>query len=384
MENTMKNLLEKAKELLKDEKKRMYVLIGALALVILIIGIVVMSCGKEEKQVVNNTQKLETQTQETQVTEEPEIIPPETNLLTGLPTLTEEAVGKRPVAIMINNIRQSLPQYGVAQADVIFEIPVEGGLSRFMALYGDYTQVPKVCSVRSCRKYFADLSEGFDAVYVCSGMAPDAQSHVESLGVTLLEYSKNASSMFGRDENRLAQGLALEHTMYFDGTKIVDKMADLEMRTDLEEGMTGTAFHFVKDGETYIPTGDECDYVKANFGGMTATLKYDETSNTYLKENGGNAQVDGVTGEQLAFTNVFILETTVGDDPNGTHKTIDWVGGDTSVGYYISNGAVQKIHYRKDSVESRLQFFDEDGNELAINRGKTYIAFVNHGKVEFE
>lgn len=51
---------------------------------------------------------------------------------------------------MINNVEAALPQYGISAADVIFEIPVEYDLTRLMALYGDYTQVPDVCSVRSC------------------------------------------------------------------------------------------------------------------------------------------------------------------------------------------------------------------------------------------
>ena len=59
------------------------------------------------------------------------------NLLTGMPDLTPEAIGKRPVAVMVNNVRKAFPQYGIEDADVIFEIPVEGGDTRFMALYGD-------------------------------------------------------------------------------------------------------------------------------------------------------------------------------------------------------------------------------------------------------
>ena len=82
-------------------------------------------------------------------TEVPNAEPANVNLLTGLPTLTDEAVGKRPVAVMINNVEAALPQYGISAADVIFEIPVEYDLTRLMALYGDYTQVPDVCSVRS-------------------------------------------------------------------------------------------------------------------------------------------------------------------------------------------------------------------------------------------
>lgn len=75
--------------------------------------------------------------------------PANVNLLTGLPTLTDGAIGKRPVAVMVNNVDAALPQYGISAADLIFELPVEYDLTRLMAVYGDYTQVPDVCSVRS-------------------------------------------------------------------------------------------------------------------------------------------------------------------------------------------------------------------------------------------
>jgi hypothetical protein len=87
------------------------------------------------------------------------------NPLTGLSGYNENAVGKRPVAIMVNNIKDSLPQYGIEQADVIYEIPVEGGITRLMAVYADYTNVPDVCSIRSCRYYYPIISYGMDAIY---------------------------------------------------------------------------------------------------------------------------------------------------------------------------------------------------------------------------
>ena len=86
--------------------------------------------------------------------------------------LDGRAIGKRPVAVMVNNVDAALPQYGISAADLIFELPVEYDLTRLMAVYGDYTQVPDVCSVRSCRYYYPILAVGFDAVYVHWGIDP--------------------------------------------------------------------------------------------------------------------------------------------------------------------------------------------------------------------
>lgn len=304
------------------------------------------------------------------------------NLLTGLNTLTDEAIGKRPVAIMINNIPKAMPQYGIAAADVVFEVTVEGGLSRMMALYGDYTQVPKVCSVRSCRKYFPEIAEGFDAVYVCSGMSSDVKAYINTLGLTLYEGDQATGGLFGRDQDRRKAGYSLEHTMYFDGTGLAAAMASRNERTDIDADKTGPAFKFAD--QTVVPNGGACKSVTIDFGALTSTLQYDEATNTYLKQLNGKAQVDGVAGTQLAFTNVIVLETKVGQDVNGKDRTIDWTGGKDATAYYISNGAVQQIYWEKDSIESRIVFYDMNGNELAINTGKTYIAINFTGRTTIE
>lgn len=324
---------------------------------------------------VNSESSEKNDTEEQQVTDEPT---GNMNLLTGLYTLTDEAVGKRPVAVMINNLPKAMPQYGIAAADVVFEITVEGGLSRMMALYGDYTQVPKICSVRSCRKYFPELAEGFDAVYVCSGMSGDVKEYINTLGLTLYEGDQATGGLFGRDQARRDAGYSLEHTMYFDGTGLPAAMASRGERTDIEADKTSPAFKFAD--QTVVPNGGACNSVTVDFGALTATLNYDAATNTYLKQLNGKDQKDGVTGEQLAFTNVIIMETKVGQDVNGKDRTIDWTGGKGATAYYISNGAMQQIYWVKDSIESRIIFYDMDGNELAINTGKTYIAINFTGK----
>ena len=82
---------------------------------------------------------------------------------------------------MVNNVMPAMPQYGVEEADLIFEIPVEGDVTRFMALYADYTAVPKVCAVRSCRYYFPVFSEGFDAFYVNWGIDDSIGDYLKTL-----------------------------------------------------------------------------------------------------------------------------------------------------------------------------------------------------------
>ena len=208
----------------------------------------VAACSRKEKteedtQTVQNEQAREPKEsaqkekeQEKEVQEEPEEpeeeIPANQNLLTGIPDLTDGAIGKRPVAVMVNNVSYAMPQYGVEEADIIFEIPVEGDATRFMAMYGDYTQVPQICPIRSCRYYFPALSQGFDAFYVNWGSDDTIGEYLEALDLDQIEGITNTGGLFGRDQNRLNQGYALEHTGYFDGTKLPSYIESQGLRTD--------------------------------------------------------------------------------------------------------------------------------------------------------
>lgn len=344
-----------------------------------ILALAFVACGKNTDA---ETETMETETEtETEVVEVPET-PGNTNLLTGLPTLTDEAIGKRPVAVMVNNVKAAFPQYGVAEADIIFEIPVEGGSTRFMAMYGDYTQVPKVCSVRSCRMYFPEYSEGFDAVYVNWGMSEAIRDYVKSLNLTNYDGTFNTGNLFDRDAERRASGMALEHTGYFNGPGLPEAMEEAGQRTDIEEDKKDTAFNFHAADSVVKPTGVECTTVEIDYGAAEPTFTYDAESNTYLKQHNGVNQIDGVTGTQLAFTNVIILETDIGEHENGTHRDVRWANGGT--GYYISNGAAQEITWSKAGVESRILLFDKDGNELTINAGKSYIGISYYDKTTIQ
>ncbi len=355
------------------------------------------ACGQKEDTQQKDTAQTENSSEGEQkddqgeavqgaAVEPEEEIPANQNLLTGVPDLTDGAIGKRPVAVMVNNVSYAMPQYGVSQADIIFEIPVEGDATRFMALYGDYTQVPKICPIRSCRYYFPALSQGFDAFYVNWGIDDSIADYLEALDLDQIEGITNTGGLFGRDQDRLNQGYSLEHTGYFDGTKLVSYIESQGLRTDLKEDKKGPAFQFNGLEEQLKPEGSDCTSVQINFGAQSSQFTYDAENKVYLKQINGDAQVDGKTGEQLAFTNVFVLETDISVRDSVGHKEIDWDGGTDSVGYYVSNGGVQKITWSKDynNESSYLRFYDESGQEISINRGKSYIALNYKNQAVFQ
>lgn len=375
-------------------KKRKVMLMASALLLAVTMGMA--GCGQKKADAE------ETQKEEVKTTEEPEeeestavsgaavepeaAVPANQNLLTGIGDLSQEAIGKRPVAVMVNNVQKAMPQYGVGQADIIFEIPVEGDATRFMALYGDYTKVPQICPIRSCRYYFPALSQGFDAYYVNWGIDDTMGDYLAALNMDQIEGITNTGGLFGRDQEKLNQGYALEHTGYFDGTRLVSYIESQGLRTDLLEDKKGAAFPFNGMEEQLKPEGNDCTSVQINFGAQSSAFTYDQEKKVYLKQINGQPQVDGKTGEQLSFTNVFVLETDISVRDDIGHKEIDWDGAADSVGYYVSNGGVQKIHWSKEAnnENSYLRFYDESGQEISINRGKSYIALNYRDQTTFQ
>lgn len=348
-------------------------------------------CKKDEPKADDTEKKTEKSVEKEEIKKEEkeevkEEIPENQNLLTGLADLSDGAVGKRPVAVMVNNHQDALPQYGTAKADIIYEIPVEGDISRLMAIYADYTTVPKICPVRSCRYYFPALALGYDSFYVNWGSDDTIWEYIQALNLDQYDGMSDGNGLFGRDQDRLNAGYALEHTGYFDGTRFAGVVQAEGKRTDLSDDMKGkTAFKFNGMDEQVKAAGADCTNVNINFGATTAAFTYDAASKTYLKQINGTPQMDGSTNTQLAFTNVFVLETSISVRDADGHKEIDWDGGKDSVGYYVSNGGVQKIRWEKqpNNEWSQMKFYDESGNELKVNRGKSYIALNYPGQTTF-
>ena len=83
---------------------------------------------------------------------------------------------------------------------------------------------------------------------------------------------------------------------------------------------------------------------------------------------------------------MFVLETDISVRDEVGHKNVDWDGRDGAIGYYISNGGMQKITWEKleNNEQSRMHFYDMNGNELKINRGKSYIALNYKNQATFQ
>lgn len=325
------------------------------------------------------TVSVTTKPPETTVTTTTEVtLSPERNPLTGEKGYSAAAVGKRPVAVMVNNVRAALPQYGIAAADVIFELPVEAGITRLMAVYADYTAIPDVCSIRSCRYYYPLLCLGMDAIYCHWGMDQTiAKETLVRTGIDRFDGANYTGTLFFRDEAR-RKSYAIEHTGYLKGSNLPDMLMKKGMRTDLAPEYCKPMFQFA---DTDIPLSDAqtpTREIQLNFSGpYFSTFQYDEAAGVYRKLHSGSPHMDLHTGTQLAFENVFILQTEIHTREDEYLMDVELNGG---TGFYAANGGIRPITWTKDAETAPIRVFELSGEELTVSPGKSYIGIIGTDK----
>lgn len=307
-------------------------------------------------------------TTEITTTKPPEIFNP----LTGLPGYSAELLGNRPIMVMINNIKESRPQWGLTTPDIIFETVTEGGITRMMWMYADKSLIPeKVGSVRSARHYYIQIARGYDAIFVHWGGSTYAYNELNK-GVIENIDGMTSGKYFDRDRSR---GSSVEHTGYTTGSNINKAISDKKYRTQIKSEYQNP-FHFGK--EKRVLTGGACQNLGFSFSkNFTYTYKYNALDGLYYSYLNGDAFLDS-KGIQQSFTNALIIYASVSSLNDAKARvTIDFSGGK---GVYVSNGTYENITWKKGDDLSPFRFYSSDGSELSLNSGRSYIGIVPTNK----
>ena len=350
--------------------------LAGMMILALTVGMISVGCGKEktpEPDVVDLTvPPVVTEEEEPEPEEEPEVTTHEgeaQSLLTG-EWLPEEETKNRPVAIMFGNTTDALPQYGIGEADVLYECLVEGGLTRLMGIFENYEDAPKYGSVRSCRLYYAHIAKEYDAIYAHYGQASIAKSYLASDAIDNLNGLEGAveSVMYYRSSDRPAP-----HNVFTTPDGIAAGIAKKGYRTTYADGYSG---HFLfSDGEEPVTVnGQDAAAMQTTYPSSKTWFEYDAESGLYKRFHYKKEHVDGETGEQLAFKNVifqFVPGRVI--DSKGRME-FDTVGSGKAV--YFTDGKCEDITWKKDNLESPSLFYDGNGDQLVMNPGKTSICII--------
>ena len=284
---------------------------------------------------------------------------------------------ERPIAVMIDNHIDAMPQAGVLEADIVYEIIVEGGETRLMLILQD-KDLEKIGPIRSSRHYFLDYALENDAIYVHYGWSPQAKSDISKYSVDNINGIYESSTSFWRVSDKYAPHNAVT------STKNILSIAEREeYRTTTDQD---TVLNYVVD-EVNLEDGETANTVTIPYSyANTVKYEYDEDKKEYIRYSRGEKQVDWDTEKTVTTKNIIIekAENWTLDDGSGKgRQTLDNVK--ELEGYYITNGKVIEITCNKTSRSGQTVYKDLEGNEINVNDGKTFIQICPiDSKITFE
>lgn len=300
------------------------------------------------------------------------------NPLTGEP-VAEDVSGVRPIAVMLNNIKEAQPQQGNSEADIIYEVIAEGGITRMLGVYQSVEGIEVLGSVRSARRYYIELALGHDAVFVHAGGSEEAYSDLRSWDVDNMDgvngkFSYAGAGVFYRDQYRMGDGkkYAYEHSLMTSGERIMNAVESYGIRAEHKDGFD-VCLSFADDGTP--ANGAAADVVTVPFSNYkTGVFTYDADTGLYMVEEYGSPYIDGNNDAQVGVTNVLTLQVSCynsGDSYGHMIVTLD-----SGSGWYACGGKMVPIRWEKGDKYQPFRYFNEDGSELQLGRGKTYVNLI--------
>lgn len=279
---------------------------------------------------------------------------------------------RHPLAVMIENHTDARPQSGLDQASIIYEAIAEGGITRFMAIYGPKTP-EKVGPVRSARTYYLDWALEYDAYYAHVGGNIDALDLIPQIGIKDLDQFRYGEKAYWR----IAQaGKATEHTMYTNTKKLYDLAKGNKWDSNAD-------FTYLKfKNELVLDQRPASQNITINFSADSYRVdwKYDREMNNYLRSLAGSPHKDAVSGQQLFAKNIIVQEVareSVITRINESGWKMTTIG--SGKAKVFLDGKVIEATWKKTDRNSRTKFFDSDNKEIEFNPGVTWYEIVPPG-----
>ncbi len=280
---------------------------------------------------------------------------------------------ERPIAVMIDNDdKNARPHAGLSDAYLIYELVVEGGATRFMAIYKDET-TEKIGPVRSSRHYFLDYVIENNAIYTHFGWSPKAITDISAFGINKI------NGVLGGDESIFWREQKFKgdwHSAYTSIKNIKDMASKkgYALETDRKNGLK-----YAKEYIT-LPEENSAKNVSLSYSQLYNTgYTYNETTGLYDKNINGAPHIMQ-NGDTLSVKNIIIelkYDTALGD--GSPRRNINTTG--SGKGYYITGGSFREITWTKPSRQGNTTYKSTDGSELEINPGKTIINVISPSAV---
>lgn len=290
--------------------------------------------------------------------------------LTGLP-MDIKFLQRRPWAVVVENFPTVRPQFGLSQADIIFESPTEGGITRFLAIY--QSQMPdKVGPIRSARSFFNDWARPYSPYY----------SHSGGSTLALKQLSQGYGNIF--DVNEFYNGAAYARDNSKDAPHnlftTAEKFLSYIKTKDTAEGSVVPAMSFVD--QLVGSTTAEKVTVPYKPEEYEVTFNYQTTDGYYERQVMGQTLTDANTNSPLRLSNVVVLFTDIIPIPNDSLKRVDLRTIGQGKVLVFSNGQQYTGTWQKNSPDSQITFMDENKQPIPFKPGQTWISVIDKSSLK--
>lgn len=297
------------------------------------------------------------------------------NPLTGIVLEEGESLPDRPIMVSTDNDSYlSQPQSGISLADILIEVPIEGGGSRYEPIYySNIDELELVGAIRSTRPYMLDIAREYNAVFVHNGQSPQAIDYFEESGVDRV----SAFEYYAAFHNESDKNGRLPGNQYSTGEDILSAMSEL--------GYTGKkevrTFPWLEEGEKVA--GNDATEITVNYAdGADNTFVYDPETKLYTRYVRGQELVDDNNGQVFTCANILVQKVPFNLYTNEDERLqIDMYAGGEAV--MFTQGKVVEGTWERKDKDSPTIFRDKDGNEFKMTPGVTAIELIDT-TVEFD
>lgn len=290
--------------------------------------------------------------------------PPSTCPLTGVDPDGE--VPARPaMAIKVENLPSARPQTGLSWADIVYEQPVEGGITRFIAVY-QCQDAQRVQPVRSARLTDVDILVQFGSpLFAYSGAAGKVDQALEKSGFIDVNAELEPRA-YARDPARSAP-----HDLYTDTRDLYREARGKIRRQGL--GAPSPVFSYTSSEVR----GKKVSELHVPFSSWASDVywRWNADRESFLRWHGTEPHVSS-DGTQYSAKNVIVqvVETVLTDvaDANGvpSPKVISVGEGKA---YVLRNGRITVGRWERPTLEDLTTFYDRKGNGVRLVRGNTWV-----------
>lgn len=276
--------------------------------------------------------------------------------------------GETPYAVIIDNMKDAWPPQGLEYARVVYEAPVEAGITRFLAIFGsDEENDFAIGPVRSARPYFVDWAEEFGTLLAHVGGSPEALEKIkDSRKIYDLDEFRYRNPYFIRSPERYAP-----HNT-FTSLELLNKFfKKVSRQKRIEFNEWKTKENDESRGNTSILVSYPDPY--------EVRWEYEKITNDYLRVIQEKPFL-AMSGREVRASNVVVMKTDITIIDNISRRKIITDGSGEAL--IFQDGQVIKGKWRKENGYTK--FYNTGGLEVAFNKGPVWIQVVsNNLKIEY-